>query len=121
LFPTSGIKANGSFGTFDLTTIKLMLLCEGWMNTSWPLHFDGSNLSYYIARRAWYLKAIDLGVWRVTQDEKKPIKNPKKLIVSDEKEMRLNSRAKNFLFEPLRASFGTPFPQGIPIFLREMN
>lgn len=70
---------------------------------------------------AWYLKAIDLGVWRATQDEIKPIKNPEKLIMSDEKETCLNSRDKICLFEHLRASFGTPFSQGIPIFPREVN
>ena len=48
---------------------------------------------------ACHLEAIDLGVWRVTRDGMKPIKNPKKPTKSDEKEMHFNARAKNCLFE----------------------
>ena len=48
---------------------------------------------------ACHLEAVDLGVWRVTRDGMKPIKNPKKPTKSDEKEMHFNARAKNCLFE----------------------
>ena len=48
---------------------------------------------------ACYLEAVDLGVWRVTRDGIKPIKNPKNPTKSDEKEMHFNARAKNCLFE----------------------
>ena len=34
-------------------------------------------------------QAVDLGVWRVTCDRMKPIKNPEKPTKSDEKEMHL--------------------------------
>ena len=50
---------------------------------------------------ACHLDAIDLGVWRVTHDEMKPIKNLEKPTKSDEKEMHFNARAKNCLFESL--------------------
>jgi hypothetical protein len=43
---------------------------------------------------ACYLETVDLGVWRVTRDEMKPPKNPKKLIASDEKEIHLNAKPK---------------------------
>jgi hypothetical protein len=71
------------------------------MNTHRPPHFDGTNFPYYIARMACYLEAVDLGVWRVTHDGMKPPKNPEKLIVSDKKEIHLNGRAKNCLYESL--------------------
>ena len=48
---------------------------------------------------ACYLEAVDFGVWRVTRDEIKPIKNPNKPTKSDEKEIHFNDRAKNCLFE----------------------
>ena len=48
---------------------------------------------------ACYLEAVDLGVWRVTNDWMKPIKNPDKPTKSEEKEMHFNARAKNCLFE----------------------
>jgi hypothetical protein len=50
---------------------------------------------------ACYLEVIDLGVWRVTCDGMKPIKNPKKPTACDEKKIHLNSKAKNCLFESL--------------------
>jgi hypothetical protein len=46
---------------------------------------------------ACYLEAVDLGVWRVTHDEM----NPEKLTTSDEKEIHLNARAENCLYESL--------------------
>jgi len=55
------------------------------MDTSRPPHFDGTNLSYYKARMACHLEAVDLGVWRVTRDMMKPIKNPDKPTKSEEK------------------------------------
>jgi hypothetical protein len=58
-------------------------------------HFDDTNFPYYSARIACYLEAVDLGVWRVTCDVMKPLKNPEKLTASDEKEIHLNVRAKN--------------------------
>ena len=48
---------------------------------------------------ACHLEAVDLGVWRVTHDGMKPIKNPEKPTKSDKKEMHFNARAKNCLFE----------------------
>ena len=69
------------------------------MDTSRPLHFDDTNFPYYKARMACYLEAVDLGVWRVTRDGMKPIKNPDKPTKSEEKEIYFNGRAKNCLFE----------------------
>ena len=40
-----------------------------------------------------------MGVWRVTRDWMKPIKNPEKPTKSDEKEMHFIARAKNCLFQ----------------------
>jgi hypothetical protein len=71
------------------------------MDTHRPPHFDGTNFPYYSARMAYYLEAVDLGVWRVTHDGMKPPKNPKKPTTSEEKEIYLNARAKNFLYESL--------------------
>jgi hypothetical protein len=48
---------------------------------------------------ACYLEVVDLGVWRVTHDGMKPLKNPDKPTVGDEKEIHFNARAKNCLFE----------------------
>jgi hypothetical protein len=48
---------------------------------------------------ACYLEAIDLGVWRVTHDGMKPLMNPEKPTASDDKEIHLNTRANNCLFE----------------------
>jgi len=48
---------------------------------------------------ACHLEAVDLGVWRVTHDGMKPIKNPEKPTKSDEKELHFNARAKNCLFK----------------------
>jgi hypothetical protein len=66
-----------------------------------PPHFDGTSFPYYSARMACYLEVVDLGVWRVTRDGMKPPKNPEKLTTSEEKEVHLNARAKNCLYEPL--------------------
>ena len=71
------------------------------MDTHRPPDFDDTNFPYYSARMSCYLDAIDLGVWRVTRDGLKPHKNPEKLIVSDEKEIHLNDRSKNCLYESL--------------------
>jgi hypothetical protein len=43
---------------------------------------------------ACYLETVDLGVWRVTHDGMKPLTNPEKPTMSDEKEIHLNVRAK---------------------------
>jgi hypothetical protein len=48
------------------------------MDTHGPPHFDDTNFPYYSARMACYLEAVDLGVWRVTRDGLKPLKNPEK-------------------------------------------
>ena len=69
------------------------------MDTSRPLHFDGTNFPYYKARMACHLEAVDLGVWRVTRDGMKSIKNPDKPTKNEEKEIHFNARAKNYLFE----------------------
>ena len=47
------------------------------------------------------LEAFDIGVWRVTHDGMKPPKNLKKLTMSDKKEIHLNARATNCLYESL--------------------
>ena len=69
------------------------------METFRPPHFDDSNFPYYKAIMACHLEAVDLGVWRVTRDGMKPIKNLDKPIKSEEKEIYFNARAKNCLFE----------------------
>jgi hypothetical protein len=71
------------------------------MDTHRPPHFDDTNFSRYSARMAYYLEAVDLGVWRVTRDGMKPHKNSKKLTTSDKKEIHSNTRAKNCLYESL--------------------
>jgi hypothetical protein len=71
------------------------------MVTHRPPHFDSTNFPYYSARMACYLEAVDIDVWRVTRDEMKPPKNPEKLTTNDEKEIHLNDRAKNCLYESL--------------------
>jgi hypothetical protein len=48
-----------------------------------------------------YLEAVDLGVWRVTLNGMKPPKNLEKPTTSEEKEIPLNARAKNCLYESL--------------------
>ena len=48
---------------------------------------------------ACHLEAVDLGVWRVTRDGMKPIKNLDKPTKSEENEIHFNARAKNCLFE----------------------
>jgi hypothetical protein len=50
---------------------------------------------------AFYLEAINLGVWQVTRDGMKPPHNPKRLTSSEEKEIHLNARDKNCLYESL--------------------
>ena len=69
------------------------------MDTSRPPHFDNPNFPYYKARMACYLEVVDLGVWRVTHDRMKPIKNPNKPTKREEKEIHFSARAKNCLFE----------------------
>jgi hypothetical protein len=71
------------------------------MDTHRPPHFDGTNFPYYSARMICYIEVDDLGVWRVTRDGMKPPKNPEKLTTSEEKEIHLNARAKNRLYESL--------------------
>lgn len=48
---------------------------------------------------ACYLEVVEFGVQRVTHNGLKPLKNPEKPMMSDEKENCLSSRAKNCLFE----------------------
>ena len=64
------------------------------IDTSRPPYFDGTNFPYYKARMACHLEVVDLGVWRVTHDGIKPIKNPDKPTKSEEKEIHFNARAK---------------------------
>jgi hypothetical protein len=71
------------------------------MDTHRPPHFDGTNFPYYSVSMACYLEVVDLGVWRVTCDGMKPPKNLGKLTASEEKEIHLNARAKNCLYESL--------------------
>ena len=89
----------GIIWTFSLTIVELTLFRVVGMDTSRPLHFDSTNFPYYKARMACHVEAVDLGVWRVTRDGMKPIKNPDKPTKSDEKEIHFNARAKNCLFE----------------------
>jgi hypothetical protein len=42
---------------------------------------------------ACHLEAVDLGVWRVSRDGMKPLKNPEKPTKGDEKEIHLNARS----------------------------
>jgi hypothetical protein len=69
------------------------------MDTHLPPHFDDTNFPYYSARMACYLEVVDLGVWRVTREGMKPPKNPEKPTTSEEKDIHLNARAKNCLYE----------------------
>jgi hypothetical protein len=71
------------------------------MDTHRTPHFTYTNFPYYSARMACYLEVVDLGVWRVTHDRMKPPKNHEKLTTSEEKEIHLNVRAKNCLYESL--------------------
>ena len=68
----------GSIWTFGFTVVEPMLFRVVGMDTSRPWHFDVSNFPYYKARMVCHLEAVDLGVWRVTCDGMKPIKNPDK-------------------------------------------
>jgi hypothetical protein len=63
------------------------------MDTHRPSHFDDTNFPYYSARMACYLEAIDLGVWRVTRDGRKPPKNP-------ESSPRVTKKKFNEMLEP---------------------
>jgi hypothetical protein len=71
------------------------------MDTHRPPHFNDTNFTYYSARMACYLEVVDLGVWRVTRDGTKPPKNSEKPTTSEEKEIHLNAREKNCLYESL--------------------
>ena len=76
-------KPVGSIWTFGLTVVELTLFRVVGIDTSRPPHFDGTNFPYYKARMDCHLEAVDLGVWRVTRDGMKPIKNPEKPTKSD--------------------------------------
>ena len=89
----------GSIWTFGLTAVEPTLLRVVGMDTARPPQFDSTNFLYYKARMACHLEAVDLGVWRVTRDGMKSIKNPENPMKSDEKELHFNARAKNCLFE----------------------
>jgi hypothetical protein len=71
------------------------------MDTHKPPHFDGTNFPYYSARMACYQEAVDLGVRRVTHEGMKPPKNLERPPTSEEKEIHLNARAKNCVYESL--------------------
>ena len=75
----------GAIWTFGFTAVEPTLFRVVGMNTCRPPHFDGTNFPYYKAKMACHLEAIDLGVWRVTCDGMKPIKNPDKPTKSKEK------------------------------------
>ena len=68
----------GSIWTFDFTAVEPTLFRVVGMDTSRPPYFNGTNFPYYKARMVCHLEAVDLGVWRVTHDGMKPIKNPDK-------------------------------------------
>jgi hypothetical protein len=88
------------FGTFGSTVVEPILLRVQQIDTHRSPHFDDINFSYYSARTTCYLEVVDLGVWRVTQQDKPP-KNHEKLAVSEEKEIYFNARVKNFLHESM--------------------
>ena len=67
------------------------------IDISRPPHFDGTNFPYYKVRIACHLETVDLGVWRVTRDGMKPIKNPEKPTKSEEKEIHFNARVKKIV------------------------
>jgi hypothetical protein len=71
------------------------------MDTHRIPYFDDTNFLYYSARMTCYLEDVDLGVWRVTRDGMKPPKNLEKPTTSEEKEIHLNARAQNCLYESL--------------------
>ena len=75
----------GSIWTFGLTVVESTLFRGFGMDTSRPPQFDDTNFPYYKAIMACYLEAVDLGVWRVTRDGMKPIKNPDKPTQSEER------------------------------------
>ena len=75
----------GSIWTLGFTVVEPTLFRVARMDTSRPQHFDGTNFPYYKARMACHLEVVDLGVWRVTRDGMKPIKNPDKPTKSEEK------------------------------------
>ena len=77
----------GSIWTFGLTAVEPTLFRVFGMDTSRPPQFDGTNFPYYKARMACYLEAVDLGVWRVTRDGMKPIKNPDKPTKSEKRNL----------------------------------
>ena len=75
----------GSIWTFGFTAVEPTLFRVVEMDTSRHPYFDGTNFSYYKARMACHLEMVDLGVWRVTRDRMKPIKNPDKPTKCEEK------------------------------------
>ena len=89
----------GSIWTFGFIAVEPTLFRVVGMDTSRPPQFDGTNFPYYKTSMACYLEVVDLGVWRVTHEGMKPIKNPDKPTKSEEKEIHFNARAKNCLFE----------------------
>ena len=58
---------------------------------------------------ACHLEAVDLGVWTVTRDGMKPIKNPEKPTKSDEKELHFNVEQKIACLNPLAWMFLTKY------------
>ena len=57
----------GSIWTFGFTADEPMPFRVRRMDTSRPPHFDSTNFSYWSARIACYLEAIDLGGWSVAE------------------------------------------------------
>jgi hypothetical protein len=105
-YPRSGIKASlAHLKCFSFTANRADAFYRKGMDTHRPPHFDGTNFPYYSARMTCYLEVVDLGIWRVTRDGMKPSKNPEKLTTSEEKEIHLNARAKNCLYESLSMKF----------------
>ena len=75
----------GSIWTFGFTAVEPTLFRVVGMDTSRLPHFDDTNFPYYKARMACHLEVVDLGVWRVTRDRMKPIKNLNKPTKSKKK------------------------------------
>jgi hypothetical protein len=86
---------------FSFTAKRVDAFERKGMDTHRPPHFHDTNFPYYSVRMACYLDAVDLGVWRVTRDGMKPPKIPEKPTTSEEKEIHLNARVKNCLYESL--------------------
>jgi hypothetical protein len=58
-----------------------------------PPHFVRTNNSYWLVRMSCFLEAKGLGVWRVTNEGRKPLTQPTNPTKADEKEIHFNAIA----------------------------